>query len=115
MKNATIQLKGRQLVKTPSVRLLSGWGAQLSIVGKGSKSREMLILATRLFANRGNAPASAPVFRSVRQPGYPLTELAINFIVKEAADRAGVNLTASIQWLRHAHASHAIGNGRCGR
>ena len=69
MKNATIQLKGRQSVKTPSVRLLSGCcqvtrlgEAQLSIVGKGSKSREVLIpavIATRLFANRGNAPASA--------------------------------------------------------
>jgi len=90
--------------------------AQLSIVGKGSKSREVLIpavIATRLFANRHNAPASAPVFRFVRQPGYPLTERAINFIVKEAA--AGLNLAASIHWLRHAHASHAIDNGRCGR
>jgi len=92
--------------------------AQLSIVGKGSKSREMLIpavIATRLFANRGNAPASAPVFRSVQQSGYPLTERAINFIVKEAAECAGVNLAASMHWLRHAHASHAIDNGWCGR
>jgi len=59
-KSATIQLKGHQSVKTPSVRLGE---AQLSIVGKGSKSREVLIpavIATRLFANRGNAPASAP-------------------------------------------------------
>jgi len=73
--------------------------AQLSIVGKGSKSREVLIpavTATRLFANRGNAPALAPVFRSVWQPGCPLTECANNFIVKEAAERAGVNLAASL-------------------
>ena len=85
--------------------------APLSIVGKGSKSREVLIpaaIATRLFANRGDAPASAPVFQSARQPGYPLTERAVNFIVKEAAERAGVNPAASIHWLRHAHASHAI-------
>jgi len=36
---------------------------------------------------------------------------AANFIVKEAAERAGVNPAASIHWLRHAHASHAIDNG----
>jgi site-specific recombinase XerD len=88
--------------------------AQLSIVGKGSKGREVLIpavISARLFASRGDAPASAPVFPSVRRPGRPLTERAVNFIVKEAAERAGVNPAASIHWLRHAHASHAIDNG----
>jgi integrase len=58
-----------------------------------------------------HAPASAPVLQSVRRPGSPLTERAVNFIVKEAAERAGVNPAASIHWLRHAHASHAIDNG----
>ena len=48
---------------------------------------------------------------SVRRPGSPLTERAVNFIVKEAAERAGVNPAASIHWLRHAHASHAIHKG----
>jgi integrase/recombinase XerD len=88
--------------------------AQLSIVGKGSKGREVLIpavIAARLFANGWDAPASAPVFPSVRRPGSPLTERAVNFIVKEAAKRAGVNPAASIRWLRHAYASHAIDNG----
>jgi integrase/recombinase XerD len=88
--------------------------AQLSIVGKGNKGREVLIpavIAARLFASRGDGPASAPVFSSVRRPGNPLTERAVNFIVKEAAERARVNPAASIHWLRHAHASHAIDNG----
>src|SRR5262249_2235971 len=56
--------------------------AQISIVGKGSKSREVLIpavIATRLFASRGDAPASAAVFPSVRRPGSPLSERAVNF------------------------------------
>jgi hypothetical protein len=83
-----------------AVRLLSGWGRH--------SSRSSAAIATRLFANRGDAPASAPVFQSARQPGYQLTERAVNFIVKEAAERAGVNPAASIHWLRHAHASHAI-------
>jgi integrase/recombinase XerD len=67
-------------------------------------------IAARLFASRGDAPASAPVFQSVRRPGS-LTERAVNFIVKEAAERAGINPAASIHWLRHAHAWHALDNG----
>ena len=88
--------------------------AQLSIVGKGDKAREVLIpaeIAARLLASRGDAPTSAPVFASVRRPGQPLTERAVNYIVKDAAERAGVNPAASVHWLRHAHASHAIDNG----
>src|SRR5215467_2756184 len=88
--------------------------AQLSIVGKGSKGREVLIpavIAARLFASRGGAPASAPVFESVQRPGSPLTAYGVNFIVKEAAERAGVDPAVTIHWLRDAHVSHAIDNG----
>jgi site-specific recombinase XerD len=88
--------------------------AQLSIIGKGDKAREVLIpaaIAGPLLASRGDAPASAPLFSSVRRPGQPLTERAVNYIVKDAAERAGVNPAASVHWLRHAHASHAIDNG----
>jgi integrase/recombinase XerD len=88
--------------------------AQLSIVGKGSKEREVLIpaaIAGPLLASRGEAPATAPVFASVRNPGHALTVRAVNYIVKDAARRAGVNPAASVHWFRHAHASHAIDNG----
>ncbi len=88
--------------------------AQLEIVGKGDKVRQVLIpaeIAARLFASRGDAPASAPVFGSVRRPGEALTERAVNYMVKAAAERAGVNPAVSVHWLRHAHASHAIDNG----
>ena len=46
--------------------------AQLEVVGKGDKVRQVLIpavIAARLFASRGDAPSSAPVFESVRNPG----------------------------------------------
>ena len=88
--------------------------AQLSIVGKGSKGREVLIpavIAARLFARRGKATASAPVFESVQRPGSPLNAHGINSIVKEAAERVGVNPAVTIHWLRDAHISHAIDNG----
>jgi integrase/recombinase XerD len=48
--------------------------AQLEVVGKGDKVRQVLIpavIAARLFASRGDAPPSAPVFESVRNPGMP--------------------------------------------
>jgi site-specific recombinase XerD len=95
------------------IKLDSG-DAQLSIVGKGSKGREVLIpavIAARLFASQGEAPASALVFESVQRPGSPLTLQGINFIIKETAERAGVNPAVSIRWLRDAHVSHAIDNG----
>jgi integrase/recombinase XerD len=88
--------------------------AQLSVIGKGDKDRQVLIpaaIAGPLLASRGDAPGSAPVFASVRRPGQPLTERAVNYIIKDAAKRAGVNPAASVHWLRHAHASHAIDNG----
>jgi site-specific recombinase XerD len=80
--------------------------AQLAIVGKGDKPRNVLLpaeLAAGLTAMRGNAPADARVF--------PITERCINYIVKAAAKRAGINPAASVHWLRHAHASHAIDEG----
>jgi site-specific recombinase XerD len=88
--------------------------AQLEVVGKGDKVRQVLIpaaIAGALWASRGDVPTSAPVFDSVRRPGQPLTERAVNYILKNAAARAGVNPAASVHWLRHAHASHAIDNG----
>ena len=88
--------------------------AQLEVVGKGDKVRQVLIpavISARLFASRGDAPASAPVFESVRNPGHPLTDRAINYLIKGLASRARVNPAASVHWLRHAHASHAIDNG----
>ena len=44
-------------------------------------------------------------------PARAATKRAANYILKNAAARAGVNPAASVHWLRHAHASHAIDNG----
>jgi integrase/recombinase XerD len=80
--------------------------AQLAIVGKGDKPRNILIpadLAAALRELRGDAPGSARVF--------PITERRINYIVKATARRAGIIAPVSAHWLRHAHASHAIDEG----
>jgi integrase/recombinase XerD len=88
--------------------------AQLSIIGKGDKLREVLLpvaIAGPLLASRSNRPAAVFVFASVRNPDRGLTQRAVNYIIKDAAQRAGVIPAASANWLRHAHASHAIDNG----
>ena len=80
--------------------------AQLAIVGKGDKPRNILIpadLAAALRDLRGDAPGSARVF--------PISERRINYVVKATAKRARINLAVSAHWLRHAHASHAIDEG----
>jgi integrase/recombinase XerD len=88
--------------------------AQLELIGKGGKVRQVLLpapIARRLLASRGDAPAEAPVFASTRRPGQPLTQRATNYIIKRAAKRAGVNPATSAHWMRHAHASHALDRG----
>jgi site-specific recombinase XerD len=103
-----VSLKWGQVIRRDSGE------AQLEVAGKGDTVRQVLIppaIAGPLLVSRSEAPVAGPVFGSVRRPGHPLTERAVNYIVKAAAKRAGVNPAASVHWLRHAHASHAIDNG----
>jgi integrase/recombinase XerD len=77
---------------------------QLAIVGKGDKPRNVLLpaeLAAALAEKRGEP----------HERVFPITERRINYIVKGAAKRAGINPATSAHWLRHAHASHAIDGG----
>jgi integrase len=58
--------------------------------------------------------ACAPIFASPRNAnpaGAPLTDRAVNYMLKAAAERAGLPGGFSAHWLRHAHASHAIDHG----
>ncbi len=87
--------------------------AQISVVGKGGKVRQIVLPAVvgrSLLASRGDAGASAPLFAS-RKGGTPLHDRAVNRMLKSAAEKAGVNPAISAHWLRHAHASHALDRG----
>lgn len=86
-------------------------GGQALIYGKGSKSRVVLIppglwsaLLTLPTSDRTEA-----VFYSYRHK--PLERTRVHKIVKEAAQRAGINPEVSCHWLRHAHATHALASG----
>jgi integrase/recombinase XerD len=85
-------------------------GGQLSVFGKGQKTRQVLIPATvwiDLKSLRGEHGEHDPIFRS-RQLNAPLSRRQIGFIVKKAAIRAGLPSGFSPHWCRHAHASHAL-------
>ena len=79
---------------------------QLTIFGKGSKTRTVLLkpeVWRELWAWRKDAPDDAPVF--------DLSTSRIYQIVREAGDLSGIGKRVSPHWMRHAHASHAIKRG----
>jgi integrase/recombinase XerD len=86
---------------------------QMHIVGKGGKERDVLVpqsLGAALLQACGGRAGTEPVFCSSRG-GRRLTERAVNHLVKDLANRAGVNPKLSPHWLRHAHASHSLDRG----
>lgn len=87
-------------------------GGQLTIFGKGAKTRVVLLPQSvwiRLVGLRSDASDDKTVFVSRR--GGRLHESQVLRIVKQAAVRAGVTRAVSPHWLRHAHASHALDRG----
>jgi site-specific recombinase XerD len=85
---------------------------QLSITGKGGKVRQVLlpeVVSRSVLSLRADASANDPVFAS--RMGGPLTDRAVNGMVKRTARKAGVSEEISPHWLRHAHGSHAIDRG----
>ena len=83
-----------------------------SLVGKGGKVREVLLptgVSNRIREFRGDAPSSAPIFKSVRHDGAISDRAALD-IIKFAARTAGLSEAISPHWLRHAHISHALDN-----
>jgi integrase/recombinase XerD len=91
----------------------NGEGAQITVFGKGGKTRAIQLpasVAQLLGKLRGDSGGEAPVFPS-RKHGGALRPLAVLRIVRQAARRAGIAAAVSPHWLRHAHASHALDRG----
>lgn len=87
-------------------------GLQLTIFGKGGKTRVILLprsLSMRLREFRAGARADDPVFQSAA--GRSLHRSHVYRIVRRAARGSGVGGMVSPHWLRHAHASHALDRG----
>lgn len=99
----------------------NGEGGQVTVFGKGGRTRAVLLKAAlwrelRALAE-GRLP-DAPLFRSARRragDGGPdadrMDPSAVHRVVKRAAERAGLPPDVSGHWLRHAHVSHALDRG----
>jgi integrase/recombinase XerD len=86
-----------------------GDGGQMTVVGKGSKTRAVLIpepLWSELMEFRKIAPDDFAIFRGKgkHSPMHPTTILRI---VRKAARKAGLHKNVSPHWMRHSHASIA--------
>jgi len=90
-------------------------GGQITVVGKGSKSRTILLSLKTWQALLSVKPAKCdpklPVFVSREGEKEPLRRTTISNIVRFAAERAGIDRKVSAHWMRHGHASHALDNG----
>ena len=92
--------------------ILPPLAAQVTVFGKGSKTRVVLLppsVWAELVALRAGAQPDAPVFRS-RKGGH-LHRTAIERLVGDAAAQAGLEGKVSPHWLRHSHATHALERG----
>ena len=112
-----VDLKTRDLREREGVQ--DGKGGQVTLFGKGQKTRVVLLPAgvwKELWALALPYP-EAPLFRS-RKRGpdggpSPITVRQAERLVKDAARRAGLANASDVSphWLRHAHASHAMDRG----
>jgi site-specific recombinase XerD len=85
-------------------------GAQITVFGKGGKTRTVLLKAKvwqQLLSIKGEAKAFDPIFRSRKGRGA-LDVSQVRRIVYAAAKKAGLEQKVSPHWMRHAHASHAL-------
>jgi site-specific recombinase XerD len=89
-----------------------GDGGQITVFGKGDKTRTVLVGAgiwREIFGLKGYAKHDDPVFVSAK--GGHLCRSMVFHIVKNAATRAGIEGNVSPHWLRHSHASHSLDRG----
>jgi integrase/recombinase XerD len=84
-------------------------GGQMTIYGKGSKTRTVLIpepLWSQLVSFRGSAPDDYYIFRG-RKKNRQMHPTTVLKIVRKSTQKAGISKAVSPHWMRHAHASIA--------
>lgn len=95
------------------VQTMPTGGAVITLHGKGGKTRHVRLVDAYARAVLELRPEGAgddsPVFLGAR--GVALSPDVAARIIRAAAGRAGLRKRVSPHWLRHAHASHALGNG----
>lgn len=90
----------------------SGDSGQVTLFGKGEKTRAVLLSKATwqaLTSLKGDARPTDPIF--VSRKGGHLDASQVHRIVRAAARRAGITGNVSPHWLRHSHATHALDRG----
>jgi site-specific recombinase XerD len=86
---------------------------QITVLGKGQKSRTIRISARTWAALQSIRPADVlpetPVF--VTSQGKAMGRRYISIVVSRAARNAGIPAAVSAHWMRHGHATHAVDRG----
>ena len=89
-------------------------GGQISVLGKGGEVRSIrlpiMVWNTLMDLRPASPGTNTHVFLAARS-GRPLQTLAVHRVVRAAAQRAGLEVSVSPHWLRHAHASHSLDRG----
>lgn len=86
-------------------------GGQITVFGKGGKTRSVIIPASiwqELVTYKGDKAKDSYIFPSSRT-NAGVTRQHVWNVVKAAAERIGVK--ASPHWFRHSHATHSLDRG----
>ncbi len=84
-------------------------GGKITVFGKGGKTR-ILVVPPKLWqalCSWKKQSCEDYIFVSRRQK--KLDRSAVHRLIKKACKQAGIDEKASAHWLRHSHASHALG------
>ena len=102
-------------LKWKDCRPRDGGAGQITVTGKGNKTRTILLSEKTWKALQSIRPAGIPknlaVFPSKRDSTIGMDRTRITHVVREAAERACIDLAVSAHWMRHGHASHALDKG----
>jgi site-specific recombinase XerD len=82
---------------------------QITVIGKGVKERQVLLQAS-MYKELLSLKKDTPEVFTSKKRGR-LQSRQIEYIVKAAAIRAGIDVNVSPHWFRHAHASHSLDRG----
>ena len=83
----------------------------LSIVGKGSKQRTILVIATLWEELQQLRQEGIDYLFTAYHRNSPLRRNTAHTLLKKIAQRAGYSEQLSCHWLRHSHATEAIKGG----
>lgn len=84
-------------------------GGQMTVFGKGSRTRVVLIpepLWSKLMSFKGASSDDTVIFRG-RKRNTPMHPTTVLRIVRKATHKANIHKSVSPHWMRHAHASIA--------